>query len=224
MKGIKKKFMSRIMAVCLMLVMVLSTGMAVSAAQLTSESTASITISGIETDDSGDGIGTLNAYRVINVNVNNNQPQAPVYKWDTAVAEWVNQNFSSYIDVDNSNAVTNTFLNLSDDSSELKAFVDQLANAIRKATITLSQDTIHTILDSQYEQYKQAQRTVDLINFRYHDLKNHIIALRAEEDAPQRHEYLDKLEHEIHDYEAMNKTGNHQINTSRLNDLQKKRF
>lgn len=145
MKRVKKKLMSRIMAVCLMLVMVLSTGMAVSAAQLTSESTASITISGIETDDSGDGIGTLNAYRVINVNVNNNQPQAPVYKWDTAVAEWVNQNFSSYIDVDNSNAVTNTFLNLSDDSSELKAFVDQLANAIRKATITLSQDTIHTI-------------------------------------------------------------------------------
>ena len=74
-------------------------------------------------------------------------------------------------------------------------------------------DTIHTILDSQYEQYKQAQRTVDLINFRYHDLKNHIIALRAEEDAPQRHEYLDKLEHEIHDYEAMNKTGNQVLDT-----------
>ena len=75
------------MAVCLMLVMVLSTGMAVSAAQLTSESTASITISGIETDDSGDGIGTLNAYRVINVNVNNNQPQAPVYN---GTRQWQN--------------------------------------------------------------------------------------------------------------------------------------
>lgn len=74
-------------------------------------------------------------------------------------------------------------------------------------------ETIHTILDSQYEQYKQAQRTVDLINFRYHDLKNHIIALRAEEDAPQRQEYLDKLEHEIHDYEAMNKTGNQVLDT-----------
>lgn len=74
-------------------------------------------------------------------------------------------------------------------------------------------ETIHTILDSQYEQYKQAQRTVDLINFRYHDLKNHIIALRAEEDAPQRHEYLDKLEHEIRDYEAMNKTGNQVLDT-----------
>lgn len=137
MKGIKKKFMSRIMAFCLMFVMMLSAGISVSAA-LTTNSTASITISGIETDENGNGIGTLSVYRVINVNVNNNQPEAPVYTWDDAVAEWVNQNFSSYIDVDNSNAVTNTFLNLSDD--RLKAFVDQLANAIRNATITLSPD------------------------------------------------------------------------------------
>ena len=139
MKGIKKKFMSRIMAVCLMLVMMLSAGISVSAA-LTTDSTASITISGIETDEKGNGIGTLSVYKVIDVNVKNNQPEAPVYRWDTAVAGWVNQNFSSYIDVDNSNAVTNTFLKLSDD--RLKAFVDQLANAIRNATITLSTDTI----------------------------------------------------------------------------------
>ena len=132
------------MAVCLMLVMMLSAGISVSAAPpLTSESTASITISGIETDENDKGIGTLSVYRVINVNVKNNQPEAPVYRWDTAVAGWVNQYFSSYIDVGNSNAVTNKFLKLSDD--RLKAFVDQLANAIRKATITLSQDTIHTI-------------------------------------------------------------------------------
>lgn len=74
-------------------------------------------------------------------------------------------------------------------------------------------ETIQTILNSQYEQYKQAQRTVDLINYRYHDLKNHIIALRADANAPQRQEYLDKLEHEIHDYEAMNKTGNQVLDT-----------
>ena len=137
MKGIKKKFMSRIMAVCLMLVMMLSAGISVSAAPpLTSESTASITISGIETDDSGHGIGTLNAYRVIKVNVNNNQPQAPVYTWNDAVAEWVSRNFRSYIDINNSNAVTDAFLDLSDQSddeaqAELKTFVDRLANAIR---------------------------------------------------------------------------------------------
>lgn len=143
MKGIKKKFMSRIMAVCLMLVMMLSAGISVSAAPpLTSESTASITISGIETDDSGNGIGTLSVYKVIEVNVNNNQPKAPVYTWDDKVAGWVNLNFSSYIDVDNSNAVTNKFLTLGNDSTDLKNFVDKLANAIRNATITLSTDTI----------------------------------------------------------------------------------
>ena len=125
------------MAVCLMLVMVLSTGMAVSAAQLTSKAEDTITISGIETDDSGHGIGTLNAYQVINVNVSdNNQPQAPVYKWNDAVAEWVSRNFRSYIDINNSNAVTDAFLDLSDQSddeaqAELKTFVDRLANAIR---------------------------------------------------------------------------------------------
>ena len=41
-------------------------------------------------------------------------------------------------------------------------------------------ETIQTILNSQYEQYKQARRAVDMINYRYHDLKNHIIALRAD--------------------------------------------
>ena len=74
-------------------------------------------------------------------------------------------------------------------------------------------ETIQTILNSQYEQYKQAQRAVDLINYRYHDLKNHIIALRADGSDSQRNEYLDKLENEIHDYEAMNKTGNQVLDT-----------
>ena len=83
----------------------------------------------------------------------------------------------------------------------------------KSARIQRELETIQTILHSQYEQYKQAQRTVDLINYRYHDLKNHIIALRADGNAPQRHEYLDKLEQEIHDYEAMNKTGNQVLDT-----------
>lgn len=74
-------------------------------------------------------------------------------------------------------------------------------------------ETIQTILNSQYEQYKEAQRAVDLINYRYHDLKNHIIALRTDASDAKRHEYLDKLENEIHDYEAMNKTGNQVLDT-----------
>ena len=139
MKRVNKKLVSRIMAVCLMLVMMLSAGISVSAA-LTTDSTASITISGIETDDSDNGIGTLSVYKVIEVNVNNNQPKAPVYTWKDEVAGWVKLNFNSYIDVDNSNAVTNKFLTLGNDSTDLKNFVDKLANAIRNATITLSPD------------------------------------------------------------------------------------
>ena len=153
------------MAVCLMLVMMLSAGISVSAAPLTSESTASIKISGIETDDSGHGIGTLNAYRVINVNVNNNQPQAPVYKWDDAVAEWVSKNFRSYIDINNSNAVTDAFLDLSDQSddeaqAELKTFVDRLANAIRY-TEGEDEDTAITITPAYKIDLSQRKPTKD---------------------------------------------------------------
>ena len=83
----------------------------------------------------------------------------------------------------------------------------------KTAYIQRELETIQTMMNSQYEQYKQAQRTVDLINYRYHDLKNHIIALRSEADDSGRQAYLDKLEHEIHDYEALNKTGNQVLDT-----------
>lgn len=74
-------------------------------------------------------------------------------------------------------------------------------------------ETIQTMLQNQYVQYKQAQRSIDMINYRYHDLKNHIIALRANADGSEKQEYLDRLEQEIQDYEALNKTGNQVLDT-----------
>lgn len=144
MKRVKKNAVTSILAVCLAFIMAFSTGMTAAAegGDLTSESAGNITISGIETDESGYGIGTLCAYQVIKVNVNNasHQPQSPVFKWDDSVASWVSTNFSSYIDTKNGNAVTDAFLGLADNSDYVKAFVDQLANAIRKtdSTITLT--------------------------------------------------------------------------------------
>ena len=144
MKRVKKNAVTSILAVCLAFIMAFSTGMTAAAegGDLTSESAGNITISGIETDESGYGIGTLCAYQVIKVNVNNDshQPQSPVFKWDDSVASWVSTNFSSYIDTKNGNAVTDAFLGLADNSDYIKAFVDQLANAIRKtdSTITLT--------------------------------------------------------------------------------------
>ena len=135
MKRVKKNFMSRVLAVCLMLVMTVSMSMGATAAPLSENATDNITISGIETTtgESGvaTGLGVINAYQVIDVEVSGNQPQSPVYTWSDGVAQWVSVNFRSYIDVGNSNAVTDAFLDLPDDSSQLKDFVDRLANAIR---------------------------------------------------------------------------------------------
>lgn len=135
MKRVKKNAVTSILAVCLAFIMAFSTGMTAAAeGDLTSDSAGTITISGIETDDSGNGIGTLCAYKVINVNVNNDshQPQSPVFKWADSVASWVSTNFEDYIDTANGNAVTDDFLELTDNGDDIKAFVDQLANAIRK--------------------------------------------------------------------------------------------
>lgn len=74
-------------------------------------------------------------------------------------------------------------------------------------------ESIQTILHNQYTQYQQSQKTLEMINYKYHDLKHHIIALRAEQDMDKKNEYLDKMEEEIINYEAQNKTGNKVLDT-----------
>lgn len=74
-------------------------------------------------------------------------------------------------------------------------------------------ESVQNILHNQYIQYKQSQEAMDIINYKYHDLKHHIIALRAEESAQKRDAYLDKMEEEIRNYETQNKTGNKVLDT-----------
>lgn len=73
--------------------------------------------------------------------------------------------------------------------------------------------SVQTILHNQYTQYQQSQEAMDLINYKYHDLKHHIIALRAETNEQKREEYLDRMEAELQDYEAQNRTGNKVLDT-----------
>lgn len=146
MKRVKKNAVTSILAVCLAFIMAFSTGMTAAAegGEFTSDSTGTITISGIETVKTDNpeiekGVGKLYAYKVINVNVNDDshQPQSPVFKWDDSVAPWVSTNFEVYIDKDNGNAVTDAFLKLTDNGDDIKAFVDKLANAIKKTDSTI---------------------------------------------------------------------------------------
>lgn len=74
-------------------------------------------------------------------------------------------------------------------------------------------ESVQNILHNQYVQYQQSQEVIDLINYKYHDLKHHIIALRAEENSRKREAYLDKMEAEIQSYEAKNQTGNKVLDT-----------
>ncbi len=68
--------------------------------------------------------------------------------------------------------------------------------------------TMESLLEYQFNQYQQTKETLDMVNYQYHDLKNHMIVLRAEEGNEDRQEYLDQLEASINDYEMQNKTGN----------------
>ena len=145
MKRVKKNAVTSILAVCLAFIMAFSTGMTAAAegGDLTSGSTGTITISGIETVKTDNpeiekGVGKLYAYKVIDVNVNaSNQPQSPVYTWADGVADWVEDKFEGYIDTKNGNAVTDAFLNPVGNDEKIKDFVDQLANAIRKTGSTI---------------------------------------------------------------------------------------
>lgn len=74
-------------------------------------------------------------------------------------------------------------------------------------------ESVQTILHNQYVQYQQSQEAMDIINYKYHDLKHHIMALRAEENQEKREAYLDQMEEEIRNYEAQNKTGNKVLDT-----------
>lgn len=74
-------------------------------------------------------------------------------------------------------------------------------------------EAIQNVLDSQYRQYRQSKESIELLNYKYHDLKHQIAALRAEEDYKKREEFLDEMEKDISVYEAQSRTGNKVLDT-----------
>ena len=74
-------------------------------------------------------------------------------------------------------------------------------------------EAVQNVLQNQYVQYKQSRESIDLINYKYHDLKHQIAVLRSETDPEKRNEFLNHMEDEIKQYEAQNKTGNRVLDT-----------
>lgn len=67
---------------------------------------------------------------------------------------------------------------------------------------------MQNVIQNQYLQYQMSKESIDLINYKYHDLKHQIALLREEENPEKRMTFLDRMEEEIHYYEVQNKTGN----------------
>lgn len=74
-------------------------------------------------------------------------------------------------------------------------------------------EAVQNVLKNQYTQYVQSKESIELINYKYHDLKHQISVLRSETDPEKKAEFLDKMEEEIKQYEAQNKTGNKVLDT-----------
>ena len=72
---------------------------------------------------------------------------------------------------------------------------------------------MNMMLKSQYEQYRNYQDSLDLIQMKYHDLKHQITGLRAESDEEKRKEWIDSMEKEITAFENITRTGNQVLDT-----------
>lgn len=72
---------------------------------------------------------------------------------------------------------------------------------------------MNSMLKTQYEQYRNYQDSLDLIQVKYHDLKHQIAGLRMEADEEKRRKWLDAMEEEVSAFENLNKTGNQVLDT-----------
>jgi len=68
--------------------------------------------------------------------------------------------------------------------------------------------SINSVLLLQYEQYRQFNESIELINHKYHDLKHQISIIRSEKNEDLKEEYLNQMEYGLEMYEAQFRTNN----------------
>lgn len=133
---LRNTWFSKLMALCLAVVMMLSMGIT-SFAAITPNQTANIVVNNLDANT------VVTAYKVIDVNVNDNgQPEEPMYTWDSAVAAWLKTQTAAGYDiyVDANGNVTETFKQGADEA--FKSFWHDLAAAIKGGTVTLATNAL----------------------------------------------------------------------------------
>ena len=89
----------------------------------------------------------------------------------------------------------------------LYAHLLQCCNSKAQKELGVMQNVLESV-----SQYKFSKESIDLINYKYHDLKHQIRILRREGNL-EKNAFLDKMEEEIRQYEIQNKTGNSVLDT-----------
>lgn len=132
----RNQLISRLLAMCLAAVMMLSMGITASA-EITSSTTGSFNVSGFDTVLA---TPTVTAYQIIKVNIDDTakEPEYPMYTWAPSVAMWLEaKGYDSYIDSDlGENAVADVFKNGGVATADMTTFLEELAAAIKAGTIT----------------------------------------------------------------------------------------
>lgn len=127
----RNQFISRLLAMCLAAVMMLSMGITASAANITSNTERSFAVTGFDTNSDP----TVTAYQIITVNIDDaaGQPEYPMYTWAGPVATWLTgNNYGSYVDSKlGTNAVANAFANNTVSAADMTKFLEKLAAAIK---------------------------------------------------------------------------------------------
>ena len=87
---------------------------------------------------------------------------------------------------------------------------------LQQTSAKIEEQTLRSILEMQYSQYKISEESMALVNQKYHDLKHQIAMLRTSlvtDGSVGSTEYLDMMLDEIKQYEAQYKTGNRVLDT-----------
>ena len=80
--------------------------------------------------------------------------------------------------------------------------------------IRLDRDRLMDDLEMQYTNYEVLEKSMEVVNIKYHDLKHQIGLLKEGlSNKDEAMEYLNKMEEDIKIYEAQNKTGNKVLDT-----------
>lgn len=81
-------------------------------------------------------------------------------------------------------------------------------NRLNELKMRRENNAMNAILQRQYDQYRLSLDNFELLRREFHDIKQYMIAIRAESDTDKKEQYLEEIENAINAQESMIYTGN----------------